>query len=116
VQPVSDEQAHGNAAEEVVLQQLTRVRTRRGNDIIRGTLVAEFPVGERYATLYVAFCPPFERLPVVQTDSADDFDATVKLAQVLHNGAQIEVRLTEPAEEFLRICVDFVAQESAADE
>ena len=46
-----------------------------------------------------AFCPPFELLPQVEANIADDFDATVKVAQVLHNGAQLEVRLSEPAEE-----------------
>ena len=51
------------------------------------------------ATLYVAFCPPFERLPQVEVEVADDSDANVKFAQVLHNGAQLEVRLAQPATE-----------------
>ncbi len=72
-----------------VLQQLTRSRSAEGQDAIHGTLLAEFAPGERSAMLYVAFCPPFERLPRVDLESCAD----ARLVQTLHNGAQIEVRL-----------------------
>jgi hypothetical protein len=98
---------------EHVLQQLTRLRTPAGKDAIRGTLVAEFAAGERQVTLYVGFCPPFELLPEVETNVADDFEADVKLAQVLHNGAQIDVRLSEPADEPVAMTIEFFAIEPA---
>jgi hypothetical protein len=99
----------GEGDSERVLQQLTRVRTANGQDAIRGLLVGEFAEGERHATLYVAFCPPFERLPEVEANVADDIDATVKLTQVLHNGAQLELRLSEPATEDTRVGVELFA-------
>jgi hypothetical protein len=78
---------------------------------IRGTLVAEFVAGQREATLYVAFCPPFERLPDVEAHVTDDSMASVKVAQRLHNGAQLEVRLPELAENSLTVTVEFLAAE-----
>jgi hypothetical protein len=69
-------------------------------------LVGEFAPGERQATLYIAFCPPFERRPQVEVNVADDSDATVKLTQVLHNGAQLEVRLPHPTEEPTKVTIE----------
>jgi hypothetical protein len=93
---------------ERTIQRITRTRTG-GRDTIQAELVAEFSRGARQASLFVAFCPPFERMPEVEASVADDTDATVKLAQVLHNGAQLEVRLPEPAEDAFNVCVEFVA-------
>jgi hypothetical protein len=96
---------------EQILQQLTRFRTSGGREAIRGTLSAEFTPGERQATVYVGFCPPFELLPRVEANVDDDLEAEVKLAQVLHNGAQFDVRLSEPAEEALAVSIEFFASE-----
>ena len=65
---VVDRLVDADANPEQVLQQLTRFRTADGKDAIRGTLVAEFAVGERQTTLYVGFCPPFELLPQVEAE------------------------------------------------
>ena len=100
-----------DANPEHVLQQLTRFRTADGRDAIRGTLSAEFMVGERQTTVYVGFCPPFELLPQVEANANGDFEAEVKLAQVLHNGAQLDVRLSEPAEEAVTVSIEFFAGE-----
>ena len=100
-----------DANPEQVLQQLTRFRTAAGKDAIRGTLAAEFEAGERQTTVYVGFCPPFELLPQAEVNATDDFDADVKLIQVLHNGAQLDVRLTEPAEEETTVSIEFFASE-----
>jgi hypothetical protein len=99
----------GRASDEKILQQYSRVRSAEGQDTISGTLVAEFAAGERQVTVYAGFCPPFELLPEVEVNVADDFEAEVKLAQVLHNGAQIDVRLSEPAEEPVTVTIEFVA-------
>jgi len=94
-----------------VLQQITRYRTSRGIEAIQGTLLAEFSAGQREATLYVAFCPPFERLPEVEAQVADDSSVSVKVAQRFHHGAQFEVRLTEPAEDLYAVSISFFASE-----
>ena len=61
-----------NDALDQVLQQVTRLRTAEGKDAVRATLTAEFAAGERQSTVYVGFCPPFELLPDVEADVADD--------------------------------------------
>jgi hypothetical protein len=100
-----------DANPEHVLQQLTRFRTVDGKNAIRGTLAAEFVAGERQTTLYVAFCPPFELLPKVEANANGDYEAEVKLAQVLHNGAQLDVRLSEPADEAVAVSIEFFASD-----
>jgi hypothetical protein len=94
------------------LQQLTRTRTIDGREMIEGSLLAEFAPGERSVDLFVGFCPPFERLPDVEAESAaDTTDASVKLVQVLHNGAQLEVRLVQPAVAPTAVSIQFFAAE-----
>lgn len=104
------------SATDTRLQQLTRYRAADGTLSIHGTLVAEFAPGERSTTLYVAFCPPFERLPTVEAEVIDDASASVKLIQLLHNGAQIDVRLPQPAQEKQTVTVEMVATDSTNSE
>jgi len=80
---------------ETITQQVTRYRSLTGQVVVRGLLLAEFVPGERNKTLYVGFCPPFERLPDVEARIAEGASATVKVVQVLHNGVQLEVRLSK---------------------
>jgi hypothetical protein len=94
-----------------VLQQLTRVRLANGKNAVHGTVVAEFAAGQRLASVYVGFCPPFESLPHVNANLPDGFEADLKWTQVLHHGAQIDVRLSEPAEDAVAISIRFSAVE-----
>lgn len=111
VKILTDADAAAEEESELVLQQVTRARTTDGRETISGDLLAEFAPGERQAVVYVAFCPPFERLPEIEVNIADNFDATVKPMQILHNGAQFEVRLAEPAEERFCVPLEFVASD-----
>jgi hypothetical protein len=99
---------------DTMLQQISRVRTFDGCETVHGTLVAEFAAGERQTTLYVAFCPPFERLPQVEANVSDESEADVKLSQVLHNGAQFDVRLPEAADDATNVTIEFFAADSDA--
>jgi hypothetical protein len=96
----------------VPLQRITRYRAADGTQAIHGTLLAEFTAGERTATLHVAFCPPFERLPTVEVETVDDSAADVKVAQLLHNGVQIDVRLPEPADENTSVTIELLAADT----
>jgi hypothetical protein len=86
-----------HVGEATVLQELVRYRLADGRESVRGTLRADFATGERIASLYAGFCPPFEQLPRVEAVAISGPPATVKLAQVLHQGTQIEVRLSAVA-------------------
>lgn len=96
---------------EQVIQQLTRLRMADGKDALRGSLVAEFAPGERQTTMYVGFCPPFEMMPQVDVNVDGELEADIKLVQVLHNGAQLEVRLSEPADDALAVSLELFAVE-----
>ena len=91
------------------MQRLVRVRDADGGEAIHGTLRAEFVAGQRHATLYVGFCPPLERLPVVEVEVVDGPDAAVKVVQALAHGVQLELRLAEPAEEACSATVEICA-------
>lgn len=97
------------AATDTRLQQLTRCRAPDGTHSIHGTLLAEIEPGDRGVTPFVAFCPPFERLPTVEIEAVDDASATVKLAQLLHNGIQIEVRVPEAGDEKQTVTIEMTA-------
>jgi len=97
-----------SAADQVV-QQLTRSRAADGSEAIHGTLLAEFAPGERIVVLHAAFCPPFERLPSVDVEAADGPVCDVKVAQVLHQGARLEARLSRASTAAERVTIDFAA-------
>jgi hypothetical protein len=93
----------------LMLQQICRVRAGDGTESIHGTALAEFAAGQREASVYVAFCPPFHALPEVEANIGDDSSATVKLAQRFHHGSHFDVRLTEPAQHALNVSIEFSA-------
>ena len=97
-----------------VLQQVVRMREADGGEAIRGSLLAEFVAGQRNATLHVGFCPPLERLPVVEAETGDGPDAEVKVAQAFAHGARLEVRLAAVAEEDCSVIVEMIAKPQAA--
>ena len=99
---------------EQLLQEIRRTRMPDGKEYVRGTLVAEFDPGQRVSTVHVGFCPPFESLPAVDAEVDGDLSATVKITQILHQGAELEVRLAAPCEEACRVEVQFVATNEAS--
>jgi hypothetical protein len=91
------DEAGDTADDEIVLQQIMRIRDRAGRESIYATLRAEFLPGQQYGTLHVAFCPAFVELPAVEVELMEGPDADVRVVQVMHHGAQLEVRLSQPA-------------------
>ncbi|MGI9458212.1 MAG: hypothetical protein ACR2NU_16735 [Aeoliella sp.] len=96
---------------ETVLQNVLRVRDQSGQEYVYATLRGEFKPGDRIATLYVGFCPPFPSLPHVEAEVIDGAPAVAKVIQALHNGAQIEVDLDEPSLEATHVTVEVAAFE-----
>jgi hypothetical protein len=92
-----------------LLQQLTRSRAADGCEAVHGRLIAEFAPGERTAVLHVAFCPPFERPPSVEAEVVDGPGCDVKLAQVLHQGARLEARLSRASSAAQRVTIEILA-------
>jgi hypothetical protein len=90
------------------LQQLVRYRHLDGSESVHGKLLAEFQPGERTTTLYIGFCPPFEWVPEIELE-VDNSYADAKVAQVLHNGAQIDLRRPHSLDAIQCVTVEFVA-------
>jgi hypothetical protein len=93
-------------------QDIKRYRDDEGHDCVRAMLAAEFSAGQRTATMYVGFCPPFELLPVVTAHASGNTVASVKVAQILHNGAEFEVRLPHAAACQQIVNIELCASES----
>jgi hypothetical protein len=99
--------------DELVVQEIVRVRGVSGAEAIRGTLVADFAAGQRHAMLHVGFCPPLDGAPTIEVELVDGPDAAVKVTQAFAHGAAFELRLAEPAEEACAATVEFHAAPSA---
>ena len=97
---------------ENILQHLTRIRLEDGTEAIRGGTHRRIR-RRRTSDHFIRWRPPFERLPQIEANIADDSDATVKVAQFLHNSGQLEVRLPDPAEDPFRVTVELYAEELA---
>jgi uncharacterized membrane protein YhaH (DUF805 family) len=95
--------------DELLLQQLNRSRSTNGCEAIHGTIIAEFAPDERTMIQHVAFCPPFERLPSVEAEVTDGPACEVKIAQVLHQGARLEARLSRASTAPQRVTIEFAA-------
>jgi hypothetical protein len=82
-----------------VLQQLTRLREPNGTEVVEGWLRANFLAGTRTMQLYIAFCPPFARTPVVDAEPQEGPPAALKVGPIYPHGARIEVRLDRAVRE-----------------
>jgi hypothetical protein len=94
----------------LLVQQLLRLRDANGVESVQGTLRAEFVAGQRQATLYMGFCPPLARAPVIEAECVDGPEAELKVAQAFCHGARLEVRLTESAGDECSVDVEVVAR------
>jgi hypothetical protein len=97
-----------------LIQDLKRYRSLDGHEYVQGTLAAEIPPGQRIETLWVGFCPAFEFLPQVTARATGDPPASVKVAHVLHNGAQLEIRLPHATGYHQVANIEFVATQPDA--
>lgn len=94
-----------------VLQQLTRRQTTEGNDRLQGLLRVKFAAGQRTASVHVAFCPPFARLPELKCEPIAGPDARIKLIQQLVHGARWDVKLSREAQQPVDVLLEFSAEE-----
>lgn len=74
------------------VQQITRLRTAEGDDLLQGRLSVRLAPGQRTAVAHVVFAPPFQRLPRWYVEQEAGPAAQVRTAQLLPYGARVEVR------------------------
>lgn len=92
-----------------IVQQLYRVRDDSGQEVIYGTLRADFHKGQRTAVLHVGFCPPLSYLPEIEADALPSESARLKIVQALAHGARLDVKLSEIAEDDCHLWIDMAA-------
>lgn len=110
-QELDESQEH--ELDEGILQQLFRVR-EDDQEVIYGTVRAQFDAGQRHATIHVGFCPPLACSPSVEAEACDFAEAKVKVAQAMAHGVRLDVRLSQPAEEACSVAIDLAATPLAA--
>ncbi|NQU23431.1 MAG: hypothetical protein HQ567_19290 [Candidatus Nealsonbacteria bacterium] len=98
---------------EGVLQQFTRTRAADGSERLSGWLRAPFLAGQRTASVHVAFCPPFAVVPELSVEQVDGPPARVKTAQLLPQGARLDLKLASAAEEPHDVALEFSALASS---
>ncbi|MEM9352159.1 MAG: hypothetical protein AAGA92_04025 [Planctomycetota bacterium] len=92
-----------------MMQQLYRVREADGRECVYATVGVEFAAEQRSGTAFVAFCPPLPRTPEVEADPLNFPEARIGKVTAYPHGAQIEVKLSQPAEDACRVLIDLAA-------
>jgi len=90
-----------------VIQQFTRSRAADGSEQVSGWLRAAFLAGQRTASVHVAFCPPFAAVPELAVEQVDGPSVRVKTAQLLPQGARLDLKLAAAAEEPHDVVLEF---------
>ena len=92
-----------------VVQQLYRVRDEKGQEVIYGTLRADFHSGQRTAVLHVGFCPPLPYLPEIEADALPGCSARLRIVQALAHGARLDVKLHQTPASDCHLWIDMAA-------
>jgi hypothetical protein len=95
---------------EQVIQRLTRSRDSAGVDHLSGWLRMPFAAGQRTASIHVAFCPPFGRVPELTVEQADGPTTRIKTAQLLPHGTRLDLKLSRSVDNEESVLLRFSAQ------
>ena len=109
--PGRSRSVQGRSSNDRVVQQLTRLVTAEGEEVIRGTLMVIVERGSRLAVGHIAFCPPLAKRPQFEVRAVNAM-AALKVSQLYPHGARVEVRFTQPVQAGTPVPVQFVARAS----
>ncbi len=96
--------------DENLVQQLYRLADEDGQEIIYGTVRADFVAEQRTTVVHIGFCPPLTYLPEIEAEALPGSIAKIKVVQALAHGTRLEVRLPAPAEEDFFLWIDMAAR------
>lgn len=96
--------------DENIVQQLYRLADEHGQQIIYGTVRADFVADQRTAVVHVGFCPPLSYLPEIEAEALPGSLAKIKVVQALAHGTRLEIRLPSPAEDDFFMWIDMAAR------
>jgi len=97
-----------------VVQQFVRRRAADGGERLSGWVRVALAPGQRSASVHLAFCPPFGRLPRVAVVQQEGPNARIKEAQLLPHGVRLDLKLGQPAETPTSLLLQITAQAEAA--
>jgi hypothetical protein len=97
-----------------VVQQLTLRTTADGAQELSGWLRMNLAAGLRTGTLHVAFCPPFDRPPVVEAEVVTGPDCRIKVAEAMTYGVRLDIKLNAPAANDEGVLISFFAASESA--
>lgn len=97
-----------------VTQQMTRVHTPGGSEVLSGWLRVSMAAGQRSANVHVAFCPSFLRTPRVSVEQRGGPRARIKTVQVLPQGVRFDLKLAAPGEVAQSVLLEFSAEAAPA--
>ncbi len=107
-----------NHSQKELVQQLFRLRDAQGQEVIYGTVRADFVAEQRTAVVHVGFCPPLEYLPEIEAEAlscegacegAGEATAKIKVVQSLAHGARLDVRLSRFPKADCQVWIDLAA-------
>ena len=93
-----------------LMQQIVRMQAPDGTETMSGRLRASFLPGQRTASVHLAFCPPFSRVPTVEVEQIDGPPGRIKTVQLLPYGVRFDLKLFKDAEEPLGVLLQFSAR------
>ena len=94
--------------DDTVQQQIIRSQTADGQDRLDGTFWVEFPTETMTATVHIAFCPAFERIPKVQVFSVNETDVHFRVAPPKTFGVRVDVKRNNLEQD--RLCFIVIAE------
>ncbi len=100
---------------EQLTQRLSRSKAADGGDRLQGSLRADFAPGSRAASIHVAFCPPFAKLPRFELRQSAGPPLRIQLGQLLPHGARVDLKLNDPARETVAVWLEFSAVDQSLD-
>ena len=107
---VSDSVLGAEVAQEHVTQQVTRLVEPDGTERVVGWMRVSFEPGQRLASVHLAFCPPFIRVPEASLERLEGPPVRIKRVQVFPYGARFDLKLASPAEETTKVLLQVAAE------
>jgi hypothetical protein len=95
---------------EDVSQKFTRSQAADGSELLSGWLRAGFAVGQRTATVHLAFCPQLAGTPELTVEQLDGPEILRINKAVFPFGARLDLKLVAPAEEPVGVLLQFSAR------
>jgi hypothetical protein len=93
-----------------VTQQLVRSRATDGSEELAGWIRVGLTPGQRFASVHLAFCPPFPRTPELSVEQLEGPEGKLKTVQLLPYGTRFDLKLAHTLEEPATVLLRFSAR------